>query len=165
MVTLFEAIDNKIDLNRRMNRVLESIARAAFKSWFVDFDPVRKKMEGGDPGLPPSLAALLPDSLEESRVGLVPSGWKVGEIGDEVRVIGGSTPSTANPSYWGGDIAFATPKDLSDLSSPVVLRTARRISEVGAAEPSVPGFCHPGPCSCRPERRSATWPSLKCRFV
>jgi type I restriction enzyme S subunit len=76
---ILSVLDDKIELNRRMNRTLESIARAIFKSWFVDFDPVRKKMEGktgGELGLPPHLAALFPDSLEESPVGLIPRGWQ-----------------------------------------------------------------------------------------
>jgi type I restriction enzyme S subunit len=94
---------------------------------------VRRKVEGGEVGLPPGLAALFPDSFEPSRAGLVPGGWDVGEIGSEVGVLGGSTPSTGNPAYWGGDIAFATPKDLSSLSSPVVLATERRITDAGAA--------------------------------
>jgi len=74
------ALDDKIELHRRMNRTLESIARAIFKSWFVDFDPVRKKMEGktgGELGLPPSLAALLPDSFEGSLIGPIPNGWRL----------------------------------------------------------------------------------------
>ena len=70
-------LDDKIELNRRMNETLEAMARALFRSWFVDFDPVRKKMEGGEVGLPPDLAALFPDSREESAVGCVPRGWPV----------------------------------------------------------------------------------------
>ena len=131
------ALDRKIELNRHMNRTLESIARAIFKSWFVDFEPVRKKMEGktgGELGLLPSLAAHFPDGMRTSPAGLVPRGWSVSEIGREVTVVGGSTPSTKNSSYWGGDINFGTPKDLATLESPVLLRTARRITEAGAAE-------------------------------
>src|SRR3970040_2091504 len=62
-------LDDKIELNRRMNETLEAIARALFKSWFVDFDPVRAKSEGRDPGLPPHLAALFPASFEDSQLG------------------------------------------------------------------------------------------------
>ena len=60
-------LDDKIELNRRMNETLEAMARALFKSWFVDFDPVRAKAEGRDPGLPKSLADLFPDSFEDSE--------------------------------------------------------------------------------------------------
>jgi type I restriction enzyme S subunit len=58
------------------------MARALFKSWFVDFDPVRAKAEGRDPGLPKPLADLFPDSFEDSELGEIPKGWKVGTIGD-----------------------------------------------------------------------------------
>ncbi len=85
LVVLLESIEAKIELNRRMNRTLESIARAIFKSWFVDFDPVRKKMEGktgGELGLPPDLAALFPNSLAPSVAGPVPTEWPVLTVGD-----------------------------------------------------------------------------------
>ena len=70
-------LDDKIELNRRMNETLEEMARALFKSWFVDFDPVRAKMEGRDPGLPKHLADLFPNRLVDSELGPIPEGWKV----------------------------------------------------------------------------------------
>lgn len=76
-------LDDKIELDRRMNETLEAMARALFKSWFVDFDPVRAKAEGRDPGLPPSLANLFPDSFEDSKLGEIPKGWSLGLL-DEV---------------------------------------------------------------------------------
>ena len=75
-------LDDKIELNRRMNQTLEVMARALFKSWFVDFDPVRAKMEGRDPGLPQHLADLFPDRLVESELGEIPEGWETGLLGD-----------------------------------------------------------------------------------
>jgi type I restriction enzyme S subunit len=60
-----------------MNETLEAMARALFKSWFVDFDPVRAKAEGRDPGLPQPLADLFPDSFEDSEMGEIPTGWEV----------------------------------------------------------------------------------------
>jgi len=75
-------LDDKIELNRRMSETLEAMARALFKSWFVDFDPVRAKMEGRDPGLPQPLADLFPDSFEDSELGEIPRGWEVGTLGD-----------------------------------------------------------------------------------
>ncbi len=75
-------LDDKIELNRRMNETLEAMARALFKSWFVDFDPVRAKMEGRDTGLPPELADLFPDRLVDSELGKIPEGWTVGSLGD-----------------------------------------------------------------------------------
>ena len=68
-------LDDKIELNRRMNETLEAMARALFKSWFVDFDPVRAKMEGRDSGLPDHLSDLLPDRLVDSELGEMPEGW------------------------------------------------------------------------------------------
>ena len=70
-------LDDKIELNRRMNETLEEMARVLFKSWFVDFDPVRAKMEGRDTGLPPDVAALFPDRLVDSELGEIPEGWEV----------------------------------------------------------------------------------------
>jgi type I restriction enzyme S subunit len=75
-------LDEKIELNRRMSETLEAMARALFKSWFVDFDPVHAKAEGRDPGLPKPLADLFPDSFEDSELGEIPKGWEVGTLGD-----------------------------------------------------------------------------------
>lgn len=75
-------LDDKIELNRRMNKTLEEIARAIFKSWFIDFDPVRAKAEGRDPGLPKHIADLFPDRLNPSEQGEIPEGWKIGYLGD-----------------------------------------------------------------------------------
>lgn len=74
-------LDDKIELNRRMNETLEAMARALFKSWFEDFDPVRAKAERCDPDLPKPLADLFPDSFEDSELGEIPKGWEVGTIG------------------------------------------------------------------------------------
>ena len=79
-------LDDKIELNRRMNETLEEMARALFKSWFVDFDPVRAKMEGRDTGLPPDVADLFPDRLVESELGEIPEGWKVVPLPEMIEV-------------------------------------------------------------------------------
>lgn len=73
-------LDNKIELNRRMNDTLETMARALYKSWFVDFDPVLAKAEGRDPGLPQSLADLFPSQLVDSELGEIPEGWELQTI-------------------------------------------------------------------------------------
>ena len=75
-------LDDKIDLNRRMNETLEGMARVLFKSWFLDFDPVRAKAEGRDPHLPRHLNGLFPDSFQDSEIGEIPKGWRVGTIGE-----------------------------------------------------------------------------------
>jgi len=125
-------LDDKIELNRRMNETLEGIVRAIFKSWFVDFDPVRAKVEGRETGLPKDIEDLFPDSFEESKLGKIPKGWKVEAIGTAARCVGGSTPRTKELKYWeGGTIPFVTPRDMSSLSSPVVLDAERHITEDG----------------------------------
>ena len=82
-------LDDKIELNRRMNETLEAMARALFKSWFVDFDPVRAKAEGRDPGLPKPLADLFPDSFEDSELGEIPKGWEVRGSDEIARFLNG----------------------------------------------------------------------------
>lgn len=132
---ILSTLDDKIELNRQMNETLEEMARALFKSWFVDFDPVRAKSEDRNPGLPQHLADLFPDSFEDSELGEIPTGWEVKPIGDLANVIGGTTPSTSVSEYWkGGEYAWATPKDLSGLSVSVLLDTERRLTAVGLAQ-------------------------------
>src|SRR5690606_646616 len=75
-------LDDKIELNRRMSETLEAMARALFKSWFVDFDPVRAKAEGRAPRLPKPLADPFPARLVDSELGEIPEGWEVGTLGD-----------------------------------------------------------------------------------
>ena len=79
---MLEALDDKIELNRRMNETLETIARALFQSWFVDFDPVRAKMEGRDTGLPQDIDDLFSDRLVDSEKGEIPEAWTAGTLGD-----------------------------------------------------------------------------------
>lgn len=75
-------LDNRIELNRRMTDTLEAIARALFKSWLVDFEPVRAKAEGSEAALPKNVADLFPDRLEDSGLGAIPEGWRVGLLRD-----------------------------------------------------------------------------------
>lgn len=75
------ALDDKIELNRKTSETLEAMARALFKSWFIDFDPVRARAEGRNPGLTPEIASLFPDSFVESELGELPTGWRVGSLG------------------------------------------------------------------------------------
>jgi len=78
IASILGALDDKIELNRRMNATLEGMARALFQSWFVDFDPVRAKLDGRKPeGMDKATAALFPDAFEDSSIGPVPKGWKV----------------------------------------------------------------------------------------
>ena len=75
-------LDDKIELNRRMSETLETVARALFRSWFVDFDPVRAKMEGRDTGLQKNIADLFPDRMVDSEMGDIPEGWDAASLGD-----------------------------------------------------------------------------------
>ena len=86
--TVLDSLDDRITLLRETNATLEAIAQALFKSWFVDFDPVRAKMEGRTPeGMDEATAALFPDGFEESELGLVPRGWRVGVLGDVAQTV------------------------------------------------------------------------------
>lgn len=87
------ALDDKIELNRRMNATLEAMARALFQSWFVDYDPVRAKLDGRQPpNLDPATAALFPDSFQDSELGHIPKGWKVERVSDVMTFEGGTQP-------------------------------------------------------------------------
>ena len=134
------SLDDKIELNRRMNATLEAMARALFKDWFVDFGPTRAKMAlGGEepqpektsptPYLSSEIWSLFPDRLDDSGN---PKGWETSNIASEVKILGGGTPSTKEPAFWeGGIYNWCTPKDLSHLTSPVLLDTNRKITEKG----------------------------------
>jgi type I restriction enzyme, S subunit len=91
-------LDDKIELNRRMNETLESMARALFKSWFVDFDPVRAAVERRDPGLPKLLANLFPGRFVHSELGEIPEGWRVGRFGDVVESLRDQENPLASPT-------------------------------------------------------------------
>ncbi len=134
----------KIDLNRRMNETLEAMARALFKSWFVDFDPVRAKAEGRDPGLPKPLADLFPDSFEDSELGEIPKGWRVSSILDTAHLMSGGTPKTDRDEYWSGDIPWASAKDVSQCRESFLLETERMITARGLEESAtqlIPALC------------------------
>jgi type I restriction enzyme S subunit len=131
IATTLGALDDRIALLRETNATLEAIAQALFKSWFVDFDPVRAKLEGRAPeGMDEATARLFPDSFEESELGLVPRGWRVGRVSDLGNVICGKTPPTAQPENYGDDVPFITIPDMHSVL--VVTATNRSLSRVGA---------------------------------
>jgi type I restriction enzyme S subunit len=99
-------LDDKIELNRRMNETLEAMARALFKSWFVDFDPVRAKAEERDTGLPKDIAELFPDSFEDSELGEIPRGWRVGSVDDEFDLTMGQSPPGETYNKTGVGLPF-----------------------------------------------------------
>lgn len=135
---VLNALDAKIELNQLMNQTLEEMSRALFKSWFVDFDPVRAKMDGrwryGESlsGLPAEYYNLFPDRLMNMELGKMPERWEVKALGELINIVGGSTPDTKKAEYWQGGVhCWATPKDLSTLLVPVLLDTKRKITNAG----------------------------------
>jgi len=101
IIELIGSLDDRITLLRETNATLEAIAQALFKSWFVDFDPVRAKAEGLEPeGMDAATAALFPDSFEESELGLVPMGWNAGCVADIAVQKKGSVNPLASPNEW-----------------------------------------------------------------
>lgn len=134
---ILSTLDDKIELNRRNNETLEAMARALFKAWFVDFEPVRAKMEGrwqrgqSLPGLPGHLYDVFPDRLVESELGEIPEGWAVGSIADAVEIIGGGTPKTSVSEYWGGEIPWFSVVDTPAASDVFVVQTEKSITQAG----------------------------------
>jgi type I restriction enzyme S subunit len=109
-------LDDKIELNRRTNETLEAMARALFKSWFVDFDPVRAKAQGQTPpGMEAATAALFPSEFQDSELGEIPEGWRIAPLKDWVDALSGGTPSKMNAAYWGGDIPWISPKVMTAI--------------------------------------------------
>jgi type I restriction enzyme S subunit len=124
---LLATLDDKIELNRKTNETLEAMAKALFKSWFVDFDPVRAKAEGRTTGLPAEISDLFPDSFDDSELGEIPSGWRVGCLSDCCEITMGQSPpgDTYNedghglPFYQGKtDFGFRFPGRRVYCSSP-----------------------------------------------
>jgi type I restriction enzyme S subunit len=131
---VFAQLDRKSELNHEISQACETMSRAVFKAWFIDFEPVKAKAAGARSfrGMPSDIFDLLPDQLTRSELGLIPVGWQYVPIGDLIEVVGGGTPSTKNPEFWeGGEYSFCTPKDMSRLTSLVLLDTDRHITQAG----------------------------------
>lgn len=133
IAAILGALDNKIEVNRKASATLEAMARALYRSWFVDFDPVWAKLENRPAAhMPPQTAALFPDSFDDAGL---PLGWELTTIGEVADIVGGGTPSTKQAEFWDdGHHLWATPKDLSNNQGPVLLNTERRITDVGLAK-------------------------------
>ncbi len=116
-----------------MAETLEEMARAIFKSWFVNFDPVRAKAEGRPTGLPDNLAALFPDSRGEDGL---PEGWDEKPLTEFLLIIGGGTPKTSVPEYWNGTIQWFSVTDTPPAGNVFVVETAKTITEQGMHESS-----------------------------
>ena len=107
IVEVLKALDDRIDLLRKANATLESIAQALFKSWFIDFDPVRAKAEGREPeGMDEATAALFPAEFEESALGAIPRGWLASKAGDVFRITMGQSPPGETYNQEGVGLPF-----------------------------------------------------------
>ena len=107
IAAILGALDDKIELNRRMNETLESMARALFQSWFVDFEPVRAKLDGRKPvGMDDATAALFPEHLEDSPLGHIPKGWKAGNVVEGFNLTMGQSPPGDTYNEEGNGLPF-----------------------------------------------------------
>lgn len=127
------ALDDKIELNRRMNATLEAMARAIFRDWFVTFGPTRAKMAGAEPYLPPETWSVFPDRLDENGV---PEGWEEKPLSEFFSILGGGTPKTKEPAYWGGNIPWYSVVDAPSGSNVYVHDTEKKITDRGLQESS-----------------------------
>ena len=124
-------LDDKIELNRKTNETLEAMAKALFKSWFVDFDPVRAKAEGRPTGLPAEISDLFPDSFEDLELGEIPRGWQSCPFTQLVDVISGGTPKTSVDEYWNGSIPWFSVVDAPSGAECWVIQTEKSITHLG----------------------------------
>ncbi|MDV7106250.1 restriction endonuclease subunit S [Vibrio sp. TH_r3] len=124
------ALEKKITVNFDTNEILEEMAQAIFKSWFVNFDPVKAKMNGGQPeGMDAATASLFPEKLVESELGLIPEGWDIGSIEDVTsKVFSGGTPATKNEDFWGGDLPWFSS---GETRNNFIIGTEKYITEAG----------------------------------
>jgi type I restriction enzyme S subunit len=143
---VLSSLDDKIEQNRRTGRALEGLARATFKAWFVDFEPVKAKAAGQTsfPGMPPAAFAALPNRLTDSPLGPVPQGWEVRPLSEVCQIVSGGTPKRSEAGYWGGSIQWYSVKDVPPDGMPWVYFTDEQITEAGldgSAATRVPVGC------------------------
>lgn len=125
-------LDAKIAINIKVSKTLEEITKLLFRSWFVEFEPVKRKIAGENiSGADLETASLFPDELESSEWGAIPVGWEFKPVGEVFTVSGGTTPSTARPEYWGGEFYWTTPKDLSSQVGIITTSSARSLTLEG----------------------------------
>jgi len=114
---ILSKLDKKIELNQKMNETLEEIAKTLFKSWFIDFDPVKAKEEGRPTGLSKELSDLFPDSFEDSKLGQIPKGFKVDSVDNQYNISIGKTPPRKEPQWFSDnhqDIPWVSIRDMGD---------------------------------------------------
>jgi type I restriction enzyme S subunit len=146
IVAVLGALDDKIESNRRTSRALERLARAIFRAWFVDFEPVKAKAAGACsfPGMPQQVFDVLPAYLVESKLGPVPEGWGAKSLSSVCTLISGGTPKRSEPSYWDGDVHWYSVRDVPSDGMVWVLDTKECITRKGlknSAAQVVPKGC------------------------
>lgn len=111
------SLDDKIELNLRMSATLEDMAQTLFRSWFVNFDPVKAKKDGREPdGMDAETASLFPDTFYESEQGQIPKGWRMSTVGDVAAdIFSGGTPDTRKPEYWNGSVPWFSSGETRNL--------------------------------------------------
>ncbi|MEZ9171735.1 restriction endonuclease subunit S [Vibrio cyclitrophicus] len=131
VANILDELDRKRELGAATNQTLEQLAQAIFKSWFVDFDPVKAKMAGEQPeGMDTATASLFPEKLVESELGLIPEGWELKPIKDLCsKVQNGGTPKRSESSYWDdGDIPWLTS---GEVRQSIITSVENRITQLG----------------------------------
>ena len=129
------ALDDKIEQNRRTARALERLARAIFRAWFVDFEPVKAKAAGAAsfPSLPQPVFDALPTRFVDSEIGPVPERWEVKALSSVCTLVGGGTPKRSESAYWGGNVPWYSVKDAPSDGEIWVINTSERITDHGLA--------------------------------
>ncbi|HEU5048406.1 MAG TPA: restriction endonuclease subunit S [Rickettsiales bacterium] len=132
IINILSCLDNKIELNQQMNKTLEAIARTLFKSWFIDFDPVKARAEGRKPnGMDDATATLFPSRFVESELGMIPEGWSTAPFASLIQLIGGGTPKTTIAEYWNGTVPWFSVVDAPVEGDVFVIATEKNITETG----------------------------------
>lgn len=133
---LLGSLDDKIEQNRRTAQSLEQLARAVFRAWFVDFEPVKAKAAGATafPSMPQPVFDALPTRFVDSDIGPVPDGWEVKALSSICTLVGGGTPKRSESTYWDGNVPWYSVKDAPGPGELWVVRTSERISVDGLAD-------------------------------
>jgi len=122
-------LDSKIAANNALSNTLEEIAQTIFKSWFIDFDPVKAKMAGEKPaGMDTATAALFPDCMEESEFGSIPKGWSISKVDSLTKTLVGGTPSRVREDFWNGDIPWFNSGKVNEFR---IIEASEYITELG----------------------------------
>ena len=139
------ALDDKIEQNRRTAQALERLARAIFRAWFVDFEPVKAKAAGATsfPSMLQSVFDMMPTRLDDSEIGPIPAAWEVKSLADACTFVSGGTPKRSEPLFWNGQIPWYSVRDSPDCGA-WVTDTEERITSFGIANSAariVPAGC------------------------